>query len=260
MPSGDPSDSRRPGLIAAGIIAGLLGLLAIYLGYCAWLYRRQVRAYRSHLAVANRYSPAGASTASGLGGLAAFFGRRVSSRDGEKGRTAGAAAAAAVAARMSDSEKSRGRTHKRDTSTSTADSVGWSVPPAEPRLLFDDDPQQPTPESGYSSMSYPSGATGAGAGGLGSYPTRPLGWRSGAYGGSSGIASGSGSGATPGSRPTPGSGSGVDAARRSSGESYSSAERLLDGQEPSFFSVVMKPRRALRVVNGLEGEMENERE
>ena len=32
---------------------------------------------------------------------------------------------------------------------------------------------------------------------------------------------------------------------------------LLDGQEPSFFSVVMGPRRALRVVNGL-GESERE--
>lgn len=48
--------------------------------------------------------------------------------------------------------------------------------------------------------------------------------------------------------------------RSDSGESSSSAERLLDGQEPSFFNVVMKPRRALRVVNGLEDGLEEEME
>jgi len=46
--------------------------------------------------------------------------------------------------------------------------------------------------------------------------------------------------------------------RSDSDESNSSAERLLQGQEPSFFSVVMRPRRALRVVNGLEEELERE--
>ncbi|KAK4100769.1 hypothetical protein N658DRAFT_426893 [Parathielavia hyrcaniae] len=41
------------------------------------------------------------------------------------------------------------------------------------------------------------------------------------------------------------------------GGSTSSTERMLDGQEPSFFSVVLGPRRALRVVNGLEGDRDN---
>jgi hypothetical protein len=104
-------------------------------------------------------------------------------------------------------------------STSTVDSVslGWAVPPTEPRF-FDDD--RPSPGSG----------TGSG----------------------SGFGSGSGSGTVPGTgtRPLRRSGS-------ASGGSTSSTERLLDGQEPSFVSVVLGPRRALRVVNGLEGDRDS---
>ncbi|KAK5653939.1 hypothetical protein OQA88_7864 [Cercophora sp. LCS_1] len=245
-PSGDPNSppsssettDRRAGLIAAGVIAGLLGLLALYLGYCAWLYRRQVRAYRSHLAVANRYS---ASATSGLGGLAAFFGRRTSSHRSGQDITAAAA------------NEKRGRAHRRDPSTSTTDSVGrGGIPPTEPKLVLDD---EPTPESGYGSSSLSPHTSTGGA----PCPPRPAGWRS-MHGESSGSGSGTGTGTTPGSRPTPTSEGAVvgggDLRRGGGGGSTSSAERLLDGQEPSFFSVVMKPRRALRVVNGLEGEME----
>ncbi|KAJ2999209.1 hypothetical protein NUW58_g60 [Xylaria curta] len=55
----DPPDSggndRRGGTIAAGVIAGFAGLLAFYLGFCAWLWRRQVSAYKKHMAIANSY-------------------------------------------------------------------------------------------------------------------------------------------------------------------------------------------------------------
>jgi len=253
--SSDPaSDARRGGLISAGIIAGLAGLIALYLGYCAWLYRRQLRAYRSHLALTNRYSPAGASATSGIGGgLAAFFGGRPSSEEDNLNSSSekqNIAAKPTIAAR-----------HRSRLSTSTAGS-NWGVSPSEPKLLFD---EEPTPESGYSSMSPPPGLypgrqswqhESSGSGGL--YPARPS-WHA--------ESSGSGSRPTPGTGTWNGTGSGVspavaiieDESRRSgeSAESYSSAERLLDGQEPSFFNVVMKPRRALRVVNGLEEEMEH---
>jgi len=280
-----PSDSRRAGLIAAGIIAGLLGLLALYLGYCAWLYRRQVRAYKSHLALTNRYS---ASAASGLGGLAAFFGRRTSTREGGGNGestippipTAGLAATAAARPHRARPQ------HRREASASSVDSIGWTtgmVAPTEPKLFFDD---EPTPESGYSSMSQSQphhlSLTQSLSQSSQLSPARPSGWWS------LHPESSTGSGVSPGSRPTPvsgtnsgsgaavpvsdhstgggiaygGSGSatmGEEAAprRSDSGESSSSAERLLDGQEPSFFSVVMKPRRALRVVNGLEGDIED---
>ncbi len=225
------SGGTSPGLIVAGVLAGLAGVAAAYLGFCTWLYRRQVSAYQTHLAVANRYS----ASSTGLGGLAAFFGRKGSDKSKN--------GAGAVA-------EKRGRTHQRETSTSTAGSFAW-VPPTEPKGLFDD---RPTPESGYSSGSPfpPPGYTGP-------YGARPKGWFVGAGVGSSATASGSGSGTA--SVPTGGTGSAANAAearpiprRTVSGGSGGSAEGLLDGQEPSFFSVIMGPRRALRVVNGLEGE------
>ena len=244
-------DPRRPGLIAAGVIAGLAGLLSLYLGYCAWLYRRQVTAYRSHLALANRYSPhAGMSTHSGL-----FFG-------------AGAAAAGRRGSREERGRLTVPSTWEKARPTSASSSVesaeGW--PPAEPKGVFDD---EPTPESwgGSSSMSRPHPSM------TGVFPAGALAptWSGTSASAFSGTGTGSGSGVSPGSRPTPGTGSGSGSGlqqqhqqsgeipkRSDSGKSGSSAEGLLDGQEPSFFSVVMGPRRALRVVNGLE--MENEQE
>lgn len=168
-PSNNHKDKVNPGLIVAGVIAGIAGTLAFYLGFCAWLYRRQVRAYKQHLSVANRYS---AASAASLDPAAALFGRR--------GR---------AASRASD------------------ETFGWVGSDREPRWLSEpkwtsDDPS-------------PGTATGSG--------------------------SGSASAAKRSEDTRPGtSGSG------------GSAERLLEGQEPSFFNVVMGPRRALRVVNAVE--------
>ncbi|GAB1319191.1 Kelch repeat-containing protein [Madurella fahalii] len=217
---GGEGDGRRAGLIAAGVIAGLAGLAAAYLGYCAWLYRRQVRAYKKHLEVANRYSynPVAAGAGEDGAGAGAGVWGRGSSTSGP------AAAAAAAAAAVVVSEKGKSYETRPRFSTSTVDSfglggsgLGW--PPTEPRFLFDDD--RPSPGSGRS---------GSGSGS-----------------GSGPAVRGAGATAVPTSKLP----------RRSasiSGGSTSSTERLLDGQEPSFISVVMGPRRALRVVNGLEGD------
>lgn len=223
--SSDPSpgNDRKGGLIAAGVIAGLAGLLALYLGYCAWLYRRQVRAYKTHLAAVNRYSSTAAPRSRGsFRGLAAFFGRAGSHKN-RRPHESSLIAEPAMTEKSKSSSERRGRTHRRDESSSTADSFSWVGGQAlEPKLLFDD----PTPDSGYS----------------GSRPSAPR--YSGQY-----SAVGSSSRPTPGSEPTP-----EEDHRRYSGESRDSTEGLLDGQEPSFFSVVLGPRRALRVVNGLGGE------
>lgn len=154
-PSSDNSGNNdaHPRLIAAGVIAGVLGALALYLGYCAYLYRRQVRAYKRHLAIANRYS--GASTTS-------------------------------LVPPPSSSRHSHGTT----THDNSNESFGWV---------------------GHS----------AGAGG----PSEPR-WNS--------------------------EGKVSEDTRPGTSRSSGSTEGLLDGQEPSFFSVVLGPRRALRVVNGVE--------
>ncbi|KAL2019273.1 hypothetical protein VTK56DRAFT_9817 [Thermocarpiscus australiensis] len=247
-PGGNGDDRRSGALIAAGVVAGLAGLAAAYLGYCAWLYWRQVRAYRSHLAVVNRYSAGAAGGGGGGGGVtsaselgvAAGGGGSILGRQASRASSGGGSRPAGGGGEAAEKEvwvggttwaekgKERERERDRDkqqqqrvlhrVSTSTAGSVGWAVPATEPRYLFDD------------------------GGGRASSV--------------SGSGSGSGSGpiartAGPSSRPP----------RRSasvSGETTSSTERLLDGQEPSFVNIVLGPRRALRVVNGLEGEVGGE--
>ncbi|CAP65408.1 uncharacterized protein PODANS_6_9110 [Podospora anserina S mat+] len=233
----DNAESRKGGLIAAGVIAALAGLAALYLGYCAWLYRRQVKAYRSHLAVANRYSgPAGASTGT-FSGLAAFFGggRKGSKKSNNSGSNHGTVV----------TEKERYYPSNR-MSTSTTDSLFATSSGAggvEPRTMFDDD------DGAHHDLGV---------------PQRPGQWWRDQEGGQGSsqtavntTASGP-SGASPGDHiqdEEVGMGKKVERRGSTSGESASSTERLLEGQEPSFFSVVMKPRRALRVVNGLEGEV-----
>ena len=42
------------GAIVAGVIAGLFAVLAGYLGFCTWVYRRQLALYKNHVAMAQR--------------------------------------------------------------------------------------------------------------------------------------------------------------------------------------------------------------
>ncbi|XXG98951.1 RNAPII degradation factor [Hypoxylon texense] len=203
-----PPSGTNGGLIAAGVIAGLAGLSALYLGFCAWLYRRQVAAYKRHMAVANRYS--GATTAGGL--------------DDDGGAFLGVAGGAAGV-------REKLRKHRRGSSSGDSEHFGWVGHLSEPKWMAasaaaGDDVSPMTSASGSGSGrprpsedrnpwaydSYVGGASGVGGGGLGR----------------------SKSGAT---RSTASGGS---------------AEALLDGRQPNFISVVLGPRRALRVVNGME--------
>ncbi|MCJ1285098.1 hypothetical protein MMC26_004436 [Xylographa opegraphella] len=47
--------------IVAGVIAGLLFLVCCYLGFCAWVYRRQLQLYKNHVAMSQRAAVAGPS-------------------------------------------------------------------------------------------------------------------------------------------------------------------------------------------------------
>ncbi|KAK4169952.1 hypothetical protein QBC43DRAFT_39501 [Cladorrhinum sp. PSN259] len=287
IPGKQPSDPHKKvngGLIAAAVLAALAGLLAGYLGYCAWLYRRQVRAYKTHLAISNRYTgPAGVSTSGFGGSLAAFFwGSRKGSKKSTKSAVSASAAgpSAAVAGRSSMTAAAAGVVeNEKRLSNDSIDSWAYGIP-TEPRIIFDDPSstsERPSPGSGitgtisnHSSSLHPTSShTGSGTG-LGA-PPRPAGWwreggtanNSGGSGsGTQGTGTGTtGSGTTPGSVPRPARPVGNLRRSRStgSGGSTSSTELLLDGQEPSFFSVIMGPRRALRVVNGLEVENNGEK-
>lgn len=164
------------GLIAAVVVACLAGLSAGYLGYCAWLYRRQVRAYKTHLAVQNRF-PARSQSHGSFGRMLAF---------GRKG--------------------SRGAVPIPPAAAGEGEAFGW---------VGRDRPSASS--NGNSKLMTPSSSSGT--------PNRPSPYSEEKSGGDGSAGRPSTSGSTEG---------------------------LLDGQELSYFSVVLGPRRALRVVNGLE--------
>lgn len=45
--------------IVAGVVAGFFAVLATYLGFCAWVYRRQLALYKNHVSMTQRAAAAG---------------------------------------------------------------------------------------------------------------------------------------------------------------------------------------------------------
>lgn len=203
-PSSSPSGTNG-GLIAAGVIAGLAGLSALYLGFCAWLYRRQVAAYKRHMAVANRYSaPVDDDDELAFGALGAT--------------------AAGVREKL--------RKHRRGSSSGGGgggdeEHFSWVGHLSEPKWMAGgaDDTSPMTSNSG-----------------SGSGRPRPSEDRNNPWAYDSYIGGGAGAG---------GLGRAKSSATRSTA-SGGSAEALLEGRQPNFINVVLGPRRALRVVNGME--------
>lgn len=251
--SSSSSSKNSGGLIAAIVVACLAGVLAGYLGYCAWLYRRQVRAYKTHLAVTNRF-PARSASHGSFGRMLAF---------GRKGSASQRRTAAEVDGTTPAMEEKKGLSwwgrhhddHRRDESgggggdggvdSAGGESFAWVGRDKQQQLLLD-------PNAGANINRTTTTTTSTNKTTRTSSGSHPSPWS--AYGddksGGSGSAAGSrGSGEASGT-------SGENHRRRagsiSGGSTTSSTEGLLDGQEPSFFSVVLGPRRALRVVNGLE--------
>ncbi|KAI0423151.1 hypothetical protein F5X98DRAFT_382457 [Xylaria grammica] len=200
------SNSHRGGTIAAGVVAGFTGLLALYLGFCAWLWRRQVRAYKRHMAIANGYGEEDL----GDGGIAAGAGGDKLRKKYSKGIRGG---------NITDDDREH---------------FAWvgQLQPGEPKFMASSD--EPSPGSG----------TGFGSSER-SHSTEdrnPWGF------GYDNYVDGTGGGGTT-------AGGGISRSKSDatwSTRSGRSAEALLDGREPNFFSVVLGPRRALRVVNGME--------
>lgn len=55
------NDNHGPnvGAIVAGVVAGCFAVLAAYLGFCAWVYRRQLALYKNHVAASQRAAASG---------------------------------------------------------------------------------------------------------------------------------------------------------------------------------------------------------
>jgi hypothetical protein len=204
------------GAISAGVIAAALAILAGYLAFCTWLYRRQLKLYKNHVAMAQR------TAFNNSPENAAWPGR-----SSEKAAGAGA------------------------TLGPFGTEIGWSGSAGRPSNVESGGSglTVPTPYSGptgtpVSSIPTPedsrTGVAGAGYGG-GSMPGggiagKGYGRLSEEYEGTEYLGAGAGLGRTFRSRHSGSTGN-------------SSEADLLGGQEPSFFNVMMNPRRTLRVVN-----------
>ncbi|KAK8117088.1 uncharacterized protein PG998_005369 [Apiospora kogelbergensis] len=243
--SSNSSNGAKGGLIAAGVIAGVLGALALYLGFCAWLYRRQVSAYKKHMLAANRYSGAVIPEEGGVGGGVDHG----YDHDFNNTTYGGAGAALAGAGGGAAAIKEKLRKNRRPGGSSSGESAreqfGWvgqqradnsatSQPfLSEPKWLSED----PSPGASSaaantaSSRKYSSDRAPPRP----SEDRNPWGWFE-----------------SPSSGNTGGGVSRNKSSATRSTASGNSTDGLLDGREPNFFSVVLGPRRALRVVNGME--------
>jgi hypothetical protein len=207
------------GAIIAGTIAAALAILAAYLAFCTWLYRKQIRLYKNHVAMAQRT----AFTNSPDHGN---WGSEMASGNGSGGRINEKVGTGVMLGPFGTEIGGSGSIGRPSVGES-AGSLGGS---GLQTVL--------TPSSGFTPGSGPAGEGGSSnvlGGGLmpgrGQYEllneeqhegTEYLG--AGAPGPSYlGIPGGS--------------------------TAHSSMEDLIGGQEPSFFSVVLNPRRTLRVVN-----------
>lgn len=83
---GGGSGSTNTGAIAAGVIAGFFALLAAYLGFCTWLYRKQLKLYKNHVAMAQKQQLSGDPRYIGAGVLPASTGK---CSEREKSQTSG---------------------------------------------------------------------------------------------------------------------------------------------------------------------------
>ncbi|KAI9670481.1 MAG: hypothetical protein M1817_004348 [Caeruleum heppii] len=79
VPGGGPAGSGASGsgggtnvaAIVAGVVAGVFAMAAAYFAFCAWVYRRQLKLYKNHVAMSQRQAGEGqiGSEKAGYGGL-----------------------------------------------------------------------------------------------------------------------------------------------------------------------------------------------
>ena len=75
------SGGTNVGAIVAGVVAGCFAILAGYLGFCTYIYRRQLALYKNHVAMTQR------ANASGPGEKVAFLGSSTDDNSISKGRS-----------------------------------------------------------------------------------------------------------------------------------------------------------------------------
>lgn len=214
--SGDSKSSEpvkketNVGAIAAGVTAGAFACLAVYLAFCTWLYRRQLKIYKDHVAMGQR---------------SAFA---ASPENGEDWASAEGGGSGNGAMRMSQ--------------IAGGPMLGPFGTAIRPHDSANSSPQRPS----------------MGGESTGSQNLTPAATNSGHTSGQGSFVQGGGATLGPSRYGPYGRLSeenedttyhGASHMAPSTSTAHSSMDDLLGGQEPSFFSVVLNPRRTLRVVN-----------
>ena len=73
---GGGSSGPNIAAIVAGVVAGVLLIIACYLGFCAYVYRKQLRLYKNHVAMSQRAAVGGPTEKTGF-----MFGNRTSAEN-----------------------------------------------------------------------------------------------------------------------------------------------------------------------------------
>ena len=68
------SSGPNVGAIVAGVVAGCFAILAAYLAFCAFIYRRQLKLYKHHVAMTQRAAAAGGEKTAFLGPISSSEG------------------------------------------------------------------------------------------------------------------------------------------------------------------------------------------
>jgi hypothetical protein len=215
------------GTIAAGVVAGVFAALAGYLAFCTWLYRKQLQIYKDHVAMAQRaaFNPSPENwDSNGESGGAGASGRRLNEKAG----------LGAVLGPFGTDIRNSGSAGRPSVGGSLGPGTETISPLAGLQLAHVD-----THGSGKNSQMSASGS-GSGSGGGSGNENEDGGLTTGRL--YSHVSEGDEYRGAEAEDRGPGSWGRPSTAR-------SSMEDLLGGQEPSFFSVVLNPRRTLRVVN-----------
>ncbi|KAK5337279.1 hypothetical protein LTR98_006394 [Exophiala xenobiotica] len=85
--SGGGGGGTNVGAIVAGVIAGLFAVLAAYLGFCVWLYRKQLKIYKNHVFLSQRQHLSDDPRYIGGAGVAGALGVASSQKYSDKSQT-----------------------------------------------------------------------------------------------------------------------------------------------------------------------------
>ena len=128
--SGTSSSSSNAGAIAGGVLAGILAIVALYLGWCVYVYRRQLKVYKNHVALAQRQHLTGDSS----GGAGRAFLAPVPASAGKSSKEKSLTSSEYGGNRTSDERSSHRGAYASNGAYRTSDGDGGGVPPMPARF------------------------------------------------------------------------------------------------------------------------------